>query len=303
MTIPRTFCVSIAAPTALTGWPFMSLRDNLRPNIWLFGTSEHIDNSRILHSSDQCILIETTINSHAWYFGFVHARSTHVPRRALLSSFYAYADYTLYIMGDFNVVFGAYERSRGAGNPALPSQEFMAFLDEAHLHDMEASGPQFTWVTRHSNHGYMAAHLDRVLVNDEFLDIWHSTSATVLPRISSDHHPILLTLRRTEGQIIRPFSFQHMWMTHSSFLPTVSASWTQYTMTSSPIQLVTRKLKCLKATLKNWNKATFRNICVEMEEASEALNAIQAESALYGDSDDRLMAEINCTVRLNAVQN
>ncbi|KAL8462998.1 hypothetical protein ACS0TY_033848 [Phlomoides rotata] len=46
----------------------------------------------------------------------------------------------------------------------------MAFLDEAHLHDMDTAGPQFTWVTRRSNHGYMAARLDQVLVNDGFLD-------------------------------------------------------------------------------------------------------------------------------------
>ncbi|KAL8474714.1 hypothetical protein ACS0TY_031235 [Phlomoides rotata] len=38
-----------------------------------------------------------------------------------------------------------------------------------------------------------------------------------------------------------------------------------------------------------------------MEGAFEALNAIQAESALYGDSDDRLLAEIDCTVRFNTV--
>ncbi|KAL8492516.1 hypothetical protein ACS0TY_023921 [Phlomoides rotata] len=198
-------------------------------------------------------------------------------------------------MGDFNVVFGAHERSRGARNPAHPSQEFMAFLDEAHLHDMDTSGPQFTWVTRRSNHGYMAARLDRVLVNDEFLDIWHSTSATVLPRISSNHHPILLRLQETSGHVIRPFRFQHMWTTHPSFTHTVSASWAQHTTASSHIQLVTQKLKCLKATLKNWNRVTFRNIYVEMEEASEALNAIQAEPALHGDTEERLLAEINCT--------
>ncbi|KAL8529340.1 hypothetical protein ACS0TY_006669 [Phlomoides rotata] len=32
-----------------------------------------------------------------------------------------------------------------------------------------------------------------------------------------------------------------------------------------------------------------------MEEAPEALNAIQAESALYGDTEDRLLTEIDCT--------
>ncbi|KAL8546974.1 hypothetical protein ACS0TY_006621 [Phlomoides rotata] len=36
-----------------------------------------------------------------------------------------------------------------------------------------------------------------------------------------------------------------------------------------------------------------------MKEASEALNAIQAETALLGDTDDRLLAETECTIRLN----
>ncbi|KAL8523928.1 hypothetical protein ACS0TY_013764 [Phlomoides rotata] len=65
--------------------------------------------------------------------------------------------------------------------------------------------------------------------------------------------------------------------------------------------MVTQKLKRLKATLKNWNRVTFKNIYVEMEAASEALTAIQAESALYGDTDDQLLTEIDCTVRLNTI--
>ncbi|KAL8555822.1 hypothetical protein ACS0TY_003582 [Phlomoides rotata] len=40
---------------------------------------------------------------------------------------------------------------------------------------------------------------------------------------------------------------------------------------------------------------------MEIEEASEALNAIQAETALLGDSNDRLLTEIDCTIRLNDV--
>ncbi|KAL8546919.1 hypothetical protein ACS0TY_006582 [Phlomoides rotata] len=204
-------------------------------------------------------------------------------------------------MGDFNVVLGAHERSRGARNPARPSQEFMAFMDEAHLHDMDTSGPQYTWVTRRSNHGYMAARLDRVLTNDGFLDIWHSVNTTVLPRISSDHHPILLTLQETADHSIRPFRFQNMWTTHPSFLPLVSESWGQFVTSYNPIHRVTQKLKRLKASLKNWNKATFRNIFVEMEAATAALTAIQTESATLGDSEERLLEEIECTNRLNTV--
>ncbi|KAL8555579.1 hypothetical protein ACS0TY_003398 [Phlomoides rotata] len=175
----------------------------------------------------------------------------------------------------------------------------MAFMEEAKLHDVDTSGPQFTWVTRRTNHGYMAARLDRVLVNDGFLDIWHSATATVLPRISSDHHPILLTLQENAAHSIRPFRFQTMWATHPSFLPLVSDSWRQFVTSSNPIHRVTQKLKRLKASLKNWNKVIFRNIFVEMEAATAALEAIQTESATLGDSDDRLLEEIECTNRLN----
>ncbi|KAL8464916.1 hypothetical protein ACS0TY_034414 [Phlomoides rotata] len=90
-----------------------------------------------------------------------------------------------------------------------------------------------------------------------------------------------------------------MWSTHPSFLPMVTDSWRQFVTSYNPIHRVTQKLKRLKATLKNWNKVTFRNIYVEMEAASAALAAIQTESAILRDSDERLMEEIECTTRLN----
>ncbi|KAL8546866.1 hypothetical protein ACS0TY_006543 [Phlomoides rotata] len=141
-----------------------------------------------------------------------------------------------------------------------------------HMSGLEAL---FTWVTRRSNLGYMAARLDRVLVSDDFLDLWQTTSATILPRVSSDHHPILLWLHATAD--------------HVSL--TVTAS--------NPIQRVTQKLKRLKVTLKAWNRDTFRNVYVVMEDAAEALNAIQAETALLGDTGDVFMAEVKCNICLN----
>ncbi|KAL8555748.1 hypothetical protein ACS0TY_003527 [Phlomoides rotata] len=136
--------------------------------------------------------------------------------------------------------------------------------------------------------GYIAACLDRVLVNDDFLDLWQSTSATVLPRISSDHHLILLRLLVTADHVIRPFRFKHMWSTHSSFLPLVTASWSLSITANNHIHRVTQKLKRLKVTLKAWNRATFRNFYVVMKEAVEALNAVQAEAAAMGDTDEDL---------------
>ncbi|KAL8480304.1 hypothetical protein ACS0TY_027012 [Phlomoides rotata] len=147
----------------------------------------------------------------------------------------------------------------------------------------------------------MAALRDRVLVNDDFLDLWQTTSATVLPRVSSDHLPILLRFQATAAQVVMPFRFKQMWTTHSSFLPMVATSWSLTVTTSNPIQRVTQKLKQLKVTFKAWNRDTFHNVYVVMEEASEALNAIQAETTLLGNNDDRLMTEVECNIRLNTV--
>ncbi|KAL8463013.1 hypothetical protein ACS0TY_033866 [Phlomoides rotata] len=91
-----------------------------------------------------------------------------------------------------------------------------------------------------------------------------------------------------------------MWSTHTTFTTIITNSWSQPITAHSPIHHVNRKLKRLKSTLRIWNSDTFKNIHVEMEEAAEALNAIQSESAILGDTDVRLLEEINCTVRLNA---
>ncbi|KAL8535272.1 hypothetical protein ACS0TY_011045 [Phlomoides rotata] len=90
-----------------------------------------------------------------------------------------------------------------------------------------------------------------------------------------------------------------MWSTHNSFLPLVTAYWSLPITANNPIHRVTQKLKCLKITLKAWNRDTFRNVYVVMEEAAEALNAVQAEAATLGDMDDRLMAKVECNIHLN----
>ncbi|KAL8488063.1 hypothetical protein ACS0TY_024371 [Phlomoides rotata] len=168
-----------------------NVRVNLKPNIWIFGKSEHISNTRIICSTDQCIILETSISSHTWCFSFVHARSTHIPRRELWTSICSHMGTPLCVMGDFNVVLGAHERSRGA----------------------------------------------------QYMD--HS------------HH----------------------------FLTMVAESWSFHVTARTLIHRVTD---------------TFRNVYVVMEEAAEALSIIQTETAILGDSEERLLAEIEGTLRLNS---
>ncbi|KAL8488047.1 hypothetical protein ACS0TY_024357 [Phlomoides rotata] len=116
-------------------------------------------------------MVHTQVQGRSWHLGLVHACTAYIPRRELWNDITSLHLDDLCIIGDFNVVLGSHERSRGATRQICPSEEFMEFIDDAHLLDIESSGFQFTWSTRRSSSGYIAAKLDRVLASQAFLDL------------------------------------------------------------------------------------------------------------------------------------
>lgn len=72
-----------------------------------------------------------------------------------------------YIMGDFNVVLGANERSSSMVTHGPPVEEFQNFITQNDLTDVEVVGIKYTWATR-CNNSFMATRLDRALVNQNF---------------------------------------------------------------------------------------------------------------------------------------
>ena len=50
--------------------------------------------------------------------------------------------------------------------------------------------------------------------------MYHDANVLVLPRVRSDHHPILVELEERRGRAIgveRPFWFEAAWLQHSEF--------------------------------------------------------------------------------------
>lgn len=84
---------------------------------------------------------------------------------------------------------------------------------------------------------------------------------THLPRIRSDHSPILVNCqvdRASQGS--RPFRFQAAWLTHPRFKQVVESTWSQDTSLCDNIKMLT-------ATLGDWNKTSlFLGIYIEGSE-------------------------------------
>ncbi|KAL8523191.1 hypothetical protein ACS0TY_013240 [Phlomoides rotata] len=203
-----------------------------------------------------------------------------------------------YVIGDFNVVLGEHERCTTAPGHTIATREFQEFLDEADFFEIEAQGSAYTWVCRRSNK-YIAAKLDRALASQQFLDLWATVGLNILPRWSSDHHPLKLVLTNDVPTLPRPFRFQSMWLSHDGFLAVVRDSWSQTSDIRNPVVRVASKLRNLRTVLRQWNSEIFRNVFVEIDTATAALEAIQQEIAREGDSDSWMSAEIEKTMHLN----
>ena len=91
------------------------------------------------------------------------------------------------------------------------------------------------------------------------MDKFPSVSQQRLPRLLSDHFPIVL-----EGGSFqrgrRPFRFENMWLKDEGFVERVRSWWESYIVMGAPSFVLANKLKLLKNDLKKWNVEVFGNV-------------------------------------------
>lgn len=224
----------------------------------------------MVNSSEQFI----DINSVGLTLMFVHAKNSYVHRWKLWQDIFLMQESPICVMGDFNIVLGAHERSSGMISHSLPVEEFQNFITQKDLIDIEAVGNKYTWATRCINN-FMAAHLDRALVSQDFMSLWDKVELVILPILCSDYHPIRLHASNHIHIGPHPFRFQDMWTHHPNFIDFVRSYWILLIHTTDLTLRLTAKLKRLKGHLRTWNANVFRNVFNEIQIATEALDATQ----------------------------
>lgn len=131
-----------------------------RPNIWVLCKPYLAPSAQTIATSDQFV----SIKSEDRILIFVHASNIYSRRRILWTNLLGINEPKICIMGDFNVVLGAHERSSGTIGHASSITEFQNFISDKDLFNIEGVGNGFTWATCR-NGEYMAARLDRALAS------------------------------------------------------------------------------------------------------------------------------------------
>lgn len=165
-------------------------------------------------------------------------------------------------------------RSWGA-MPQTPDLFMILNCSSSGLTDIGFVGSSFTWSNNQQGASAICARLDRCFANHAWTSLYPHAQVQHLSRTLSDHAPMLLQFRQASTQEPRPFRFQHMWISHPSFLNAVKQSreapcfWT-------PLYILISKLKRLKYDLKQWNVHTFGNLFHNLSQAEDQVLIAQS---------------------------
>ncbi|XP_028804741.1 uncharacterized protein LOC114759691 [Neltuma alba] len=152
------------------------------------------------------------------------------------------------IAGDFNATVEARERKGGARRLQQGCKYFKSFIDEVGLLDLGYVGPKFTWQC-----GGLLVRLDRVLSNEKWLEKNPSTQVMHLPKVQSDHRPLLIKSTASKPQAQRPFRFLASWLLHPEFSTLVRKHW-------DTGRRLTECIESFSLEAQQWNTQVFGEI-------------------------------------------
>ncbi|KAI9094816.1 hypothetical protein K1719_026622 [Acacia pycnantha] len=151
--------------------------------------------------------------------------------------------------GDFNEIKSPLEQKGGGRVNETRCRRFNDWIQDCKLLDIEANGPLFTWRgPKWEGLERVFKQLDRCLCNSLWQETFAGAEVRVVPRVGSDHHPIVVMLEEEKkGFLERPFRFQATWLLHEQFAELMRHNWPMYREAHS-------NLSVLQRSLVNWNK-------------------------------------------------
>nr|XP_043619980.1 uncharacterized protein LOC122591809 [Erigeron canadensis] len=152
-------------------------------------------------------------------------------------------------MGDFNAVRSPEER-KGSNFNLGCARDFNNFIYEADFHEYDMKGGRFTFM-KTDNGRTKFSKIDRFLVGNEILEKWPLACSRVLPRLFSDHCPILFSFKDLNFEP-KPFRVFNSWLDKIDFEDVVTKAWgAAVSFGPADIKLM-MKFKFLRDSLKKW---------------------------------------------------
>lgn len=192
----------------------------------------------------------------------------------------------LCIGGDFNIITGPHEKWGGCPfRFDWRANDFVDFINDNGLIDLGFLGPPATWCNNSSVGSPVSKRLDRFLVSTDWSDLFVDASVSHLPRISSDHCPLLLSLTPQERRRDCCFHFEDIWLHYSASWQVVARAWS-HNSRGSAFRRLSRSFHRTKEALRNWSREEVKNIFTRSAELEDSISHLQAQELISGGLSD-----------------
>ncbi|XP_074298403.1 uncharacterized protein LOC141629276 [Silene latifolia] len=161
-------------------------------------------------------------------------------------------------MGDFNVVRHIHEKISNHSPILSELLGFNSYLLTAGLDDIRGIGNDFTWFNKQDSSTRVYSKLDRILVNDKWLQTYSQTTAHFLAPGISNHCLTMITFHDNDLPR-KQFKFLDCSAEHPKFHSIVAEVWAGKHIGNSMFRLMS-KLKEVKKQLTTFNSEQFTNI-------------------------------------------
>ena len=226
--------------------------------LWLLWKKEEVD-IFVLSSTEQEIHATVKVRDYdlTWLISPIYASPRIAERKILWENLTQVAqlhNMPWLLLGDFNEVLSSEDKFGGRSINLNRALDFKECLDTCSLLDLGFSGPKFTWSNLRQVSDLFLECIDRCFANPSWRLLYPEAFVTHLPRVFSDHCPVLLELSKPPpASINKPFRFQTMWLHHPEFHDVVRGAWEQESILPSAIKLFTSRVTY-------WNKTVFGNL-------------------------------------------
>ncbi|XP_028095883.1 uncharacterized protein LOC114295782 [Camellia sinensis] len=214
-----------------------SMLSNSQPTetgrVWVCWNNDFCDLQLISMSNQHILCKILDLATNEYFFAvFVYAANKHTLRKVFFDTMFnishAKSKVPCIFLGDFNAI--RYQQEKIGVSPTWTSEneEFNTYINASELADLSYGGCQFTWANKRSEGAFIATKIDRVLVNEAWLDKFPESTATFLPAGISNHSSVVVNISVNSSSFKKPFKYFDFWSQHPDFLSTVSNTWSSW---------------------------------------------------------------------------
>eukprot|EP00253_Pinus_taeda_P028879 PITA_28879 len=180
------------------------------------------------------------------------------------------------IGGDLNIILDPKEKRGGLYSRDPFVSTVGNLILQWDLIDFKPIKGKYPWSNNRSGENQISARLDRFLINSSLMLDNRMVFSKILPKLTSDHKPVLLCIKKEEDLGPLPFRFSPLWASKDGFFETVQTAW-RIAVYGSPSYVREQKIKNTKKALKDWIKKSLQTPTSQRKEAVLQLERVQFE--------------------------